>query len=83
MPEEEGEAIELHRLQSLKRAKKKSYIIKGGLIAAALIILGFIFGPQEIKTLNQPLALLLNPLILSGICIREVPHFQVAGTQTS
>ena len=43
VPVEQGEAIELHRLQALKRAKKKSYIIKGGLVAAALIILGFIF----------------------------------------
>jgi outer membrane protein assembly factor BamB len=41
--EEEAEAIEFGRLQALKRAKKKSYIIRGGLAAAALIILGLTF----------------------------------------
>jgi len=44
--EEEAEAIEFGRLQALKRAKKKSYIIRGGLAAAALIILGLTFWNQ-------------------------------------
>ena len=43
MPEEEAEAIEFGRLQALKRAKKKSYVIRGSLAAVALIIFGLIF----------------------------------------
>ena len=43
MPEEEAEAIEFGRLQALKRAKKKSYAIRGGLAAVVLIILALMF----------------------------------------
>ena len=43
MPEEEGEAIEFGRLQALKKAKKKRYVIRGALAVAGLIILGFMF----------------------------------------
>tara|TARA_B100000949_G_scaffold222417_1_gene223994 strand:- start:5104 stop:6450 length:1347 start_codon:yes stop_codon:yes gene_type:complete len=43
VPEEEAEAIEFGRLQALKRAKKKSYAIRGGLAAAVLIILALMF----------------------------------------
>ncbi len=43
MPKEEAETIEIGRLQALKKAKKKSYTIKGSLAAAALIIFGLMF----------------------------------------
>jgi len=43
VPGEEGEAIEINRLQTLKRAKKKRYIFRGGLVAVVPIILGLLF----------------------------------------